>query len=394
MDVLLLKARSRYGATRLFVDEAAAAFERAGHATLVVDIPDTGNEADFAGAAAAGPRFDLVYSIGLFGESRDSNGRSIAQVVGAPHVLQYVDYPLSHFHRLSGTSPDTVLLTVDPSHAEAVRSVYGEARFPHLGVCFHGAVGAPHAPALDGDAEAWAAARDIPILFPASFYKPRQPLWHKLDAATRAVFDSAVEIALGAESVPALDAFDEALDRHGGHLLGHARAEMRINAFAVHEHVREHRRLALLKAVTQARLPLHVVGAEWDQDLDDFDTVTYLGEQDLSQVLALMRRSRIVLNTNANFGRGSHERPLSAMVAGAVAATDASGFYRDAFGEAVITYEWLRLDEGVETLARALERPEALFARAGAGHALVSAGHRWDHRIATILSAAGLRSGR
>lgn len=387
MHALLIKAQSRYGATRLFIDEIAAAFRRCGHRATVVDVADAADELAHLAATTEGQRFDLVYSIGLMGELRDPAGRAVSDVVQAPHVLQYVDYPLSHYSRLASTPPATTLLTVDPSHITAVRSVYGAERFPHVAFAPHGAIGEPYEPGVD--AEEFCARRDIPLLFPATFYKPEPALWSKLDGQTRRVFDAAVEIGLGQEFVPALDALDQALAAHGGHLTPSSRAALRVNAFAVHEHIRTRRRFDLLKAAARAQLPLHVVGGEYARDLYRFRNVTHLGEQSLPAVIGLMRRSRVVLSSNANFGRGSHERPLTAMVAGAVAATDASEFYKLNFGdEAIFQYQWKRLDEGLEALVRLLEAPTEMFEMASLGHRLACAAHRWDHRVSTIIAAA------
>lgn len=389
MKALLLKGLSAYEATTTFIDEAAQAFRRRGVEARVVDLGPPTDEMGFLTETLAGETFDFVFTIGLFGELRDAGGRDVGEVAGGPLVVQYVDYPLSHYARLGPTSPATALLVVDPSHAEAVRSVYGEARFRSVAFSPHGAIGEPHP--REPDAGAFLAARPIPILFPGSFYRPGPPMWAQLDPPTRRVFELAVDIALSTEFIPALEAFDQALEQRGGHLRGTARSDMRINAFAVHEHVRRHRRFEMLKALARAGLPVQVAGAGYAKDLYRFKNVTHLGEHSLGGVVELMRRSRVVLNVNANFGRGSHERPLSAMTAGAVAATDASTFYDEAFAaDELVQLRWSRLDEDLQALGRLLDDGEALFRMAGRGQARATAEHRWDQRVDAILAAAGL----
>jgi len=124
MKALLLKGLSSYEATTLFIDEAAAAFRRRGVDATVVDLGPPQDELGFLAAAVAGRRFDLVFSIGLFAELRDGQGRDVGQIVGAPFVVQYVDFPLSHYRRLAATAPATALLVVDPSHVEAVQCAH------------------------------------------------------------------------------------------------------------------------------------------------------------------------------------------------------------------------------------------------------------------------------
>lgn len=387
MRALFLKGQSSYTVTRVFVDEAARAFQRRGLDAWVVDLQDADQPLDQLALEVAGERFDLVYSIGLFGELRDSAGRSVAEIVGAPHVLQYVDYPLSHYFRLANTPASTALLVVDPSHAEAVRSVYGPDRFSHVAFCPHGAVGEPHD--LEPDPEAFLAARDIPVLFPGTFYKPGPPMWAELEPATQRVFEAAVEMALAAEFIPALEALDQALDLHGGHLVGEDRDALRINAFAVHERVRSHRRRQMLVAAAAAGFQMLVFGSGYEEELQPFANVMHGGERPLEEIIGFMRRARVVLNVNANFGRGSHERPLSAMLAGAAAATDRSSFYEEHFGpDAIVQLRWTALDEDLAALVALVDDPGRLFGIAGRGHARALAGHRWDNRVDAILAAA------
>src|SRR3569623_2548207 len=103
-----------------------------------------------------------------------------------------------------------------------------------------------------------------------------------------------------------------------------------------------------------------------------------------------MSRSRIVLNTNGNFGAGSLERPLSALLAGAAALSDVSAFYAGAFveDEEIVLYRWKDQDAGLERLARLHADPEVTFRIGQSGGAKVRAGHRWANRLDTILAAA------
>jgi hypothetical protein len=385
MRALFLKGLSTYDATRLFTDVAAAAYERRGGEAVVVDLAEAVVELDALAEQISGQAFDFAFSIGLFGELRDSRGRTLAEVVGAPHVIQYVDYPLSHYARLSRTPAATAILVVDPTHADAVRAIYGPERFAHIAFSPHGAVGVPHAT----EARRFAEERPIDILLPASFYKPGDPLWRKLDAPTRKVFETAVEICLESDFTPALEALDQAIAQAGGHLREPLRTNLRVNAFAVHERVRAHRRFEMLKAAAKAGLRLHVAGEGYGRDLYRFKTVTHLGALSLPEVLDLMRKSKVVLSVNANFGRGSHERPLSAMLAGAVAATDASGFYDEAFEPGdLIQLRWSRLGEDLAELGSLVEQPGALAEIAARGLEKVAAAHRWDHRLDAIIAAA------
>jgi spore maturation protein CgeB len=103
-----------------------------------------------------------------------------------------------------------------------------------------------------------------------------------------------------------------------------------------------------------------------------------------------MARSRVVLNVNANFGAGSHERPLCGMNAGAAAASDVSAFYAANFkvGEEIALYRWRDLEAGLAAVAELAKDAEAAFAMAQAGQRRVVAEHRWINRVETVIAAA------
>lgn len=387
MRAVFIKGRSLYDATRLFTDELAAAFTRQGHEVVVLDALEEGDFGTTAAReAAAGP--DLVHSIGCLGDLRDSLGRSLGEMFRAPHVLQHVDYPLTHLIQLASTSPLTTVLTIDPSHVEAVASTFGPDHFAHMAFCPHAAVGAPAED--DEDAERFADRRAIPILFSGSFYRAGVPAWMEEEAGIRAIFDTALEIMLAAEFVPALEALDQGLRAHGQDPRDPRFARMRKYAFWLHEQARWTRREALFDAAGRAGLPIYFVGKGYEGQVEQYPTFKRADPVNLSGALHLMRHARVVLNANANFGRGSHERPLTAMLAGAAVASDHSDWWAEQFveGQDMLLYGWTDLDAGLSRLAALADDPEAAWRMARSAKAKALAGHRFDHRVATIIAAA------
>lgn len=388
MRVILIKGGSTYDTLRVFIDDLASAFASFGYQPTIVDIT---TDPDLLGTlqrlAKSGP-VKLVFSFNIFGETHDQGGRFIGDIVGAPHVIQYVDYPLTHFTRLDQTSPRTALLTVDRSHVEAVRSTYGPDRFGYVGFSPHAAAGETVSPGAD--AAAFAVQRPIPILFLGTFYKPQPPEWRNMPPLVQKIYETAVEIALSTEWTPALDALDRAMSAAGLDPKSPDFPEFRKTAYMVHERVRSHRRFELLNVAADLGLPVHIYGRGYDQDLHRYKSLTYGGDVSLPEGLALMARSRVVLNINANFGMGSHERPLAALNAGAAAASDHSSFYASGFreGEEVALYRWRDLEAGLTAIGRLAADSEAAFAMAAAGQRKVVAEHLWRHRVETIVAAA------
>lgn len=388
MRAVFIKGGSQYDATRLFIDELAAAFRRRGHEAVVVDALVDEDLRDVFAAVAARGKTDLVYTIGVLGDFRDDRGRSVGQIFDAPHVVHFVDYPLSHLERLQNAAPETALLTVDPTHVDVVRSTFGDDHVAHLAFCPHGGVGEPVA--LDADPDAFAARRPIPILFPASFYRLEPPMWAEEGPGISRVFDSALEIALGAEFIPALDAVDQVLRGMGEDPADPRYELLRRYSCMVHEHVRKVRRTQLLEAVGKAGLPVFCAGFGYDAWIEKYPSLRLAPAMSLTDVAEFMGRSRVVLNANANFGFGSHERPLTAMLAGAAVASDHSAWWAEQFveDEDLLLYRWRDLDAGVARIAALADDPEAAWRMGCNAQVKAVTGHRFDNRVDTVINAA------
>ena len=390
MRAVLLKGPSQYEGTRTFIDHAAAALAKRGYQAQVTDL--MGVEAPMVPileAAATGPAA-MVFSINMLGEARDGLGRTLSQIFGAPHVVWHVDYILSQEMRLEGTPADTALLMVDPTQVEALASIDGPGRFLNTGFCPHAAVGEA-APVAD-DAESYARDRDVPILWCGTLQKLKATPWADADPATRKVFDDAYDLALSVEWIPPHEAMDQVLASRGLDLTNPAYAGARRAARHLDVQVRCTRRFEFVKALAKTGLPVRICGLGWDADLYRFKRAEYEGPVPMSRMSELMRQSRIVLNTNGNFGGGSHERPLSALLAGAAVFSDYSRFYGAAFeeGREISLFRWLDLKGGMAALADLASNAGKARDIAAAGQRRVLAEHTWDTRIEVVLQAAGL----
>jgi hypothetical protein len=388
MRILIMKGQSQYGGTRLFADLAAEAFRRRGHEVDVLDLggTDNGGMMILAHAPTAG-QVDLIFTINIGAEFQDGLGRRLTDLYGgAPHVIWHTDYVLSQADRLRGTPSTTAVLVVDPTQADAVQAIYGGDRFKHLSFFPHPAVG--HAAPDDATAAEFAERRPIPVLWSGGFQKPETP-WAGVEGPARQVMQDALDLALSVEWIPPHQALDTVLRARGLDLNAPDIRGAREAAALVDMEVRKTRRFEFLKAVAETGVPLHIIGAGWDSQLYRFKNATYEGPVEMTRMAELMAQSRVVLNTNGNFGAGSHERPFSASLAGAATFSDFSRYYAKVFqpGQTIELFNWRELDEGMETLKALAGDPARAFEYARGAKAITLAGHTWDRRIDLILEA-------
>ncbi len=387
MKTALIKGQSRYGALRHFVDVVAEAIEARGDEAVVLDLTTFRTDELGERLEAAGP-LDLVLTFNILGNYRDPKGHTIFEITGAPHVTQLVDHPLHHMERLKSTPFEAGILVVDHSHQRAINTLFGPGRFAHVGFCPHGALGYPAA--MPADAHAYAAERPIEVLFCGTCYRPAPSQIDELPDQVKTIVTTAIEAASDRDWVPALDAFDTALRAFGIPLdaphLGPEEREgivaLRSLAYIADDWVRSARRMRLLEQAVRSGLALTIAGEGFEAFARQ-PNVDVRGPVATAEIPALMRQSRIVLNANANFGEGSHERTLTAMLAGAVTVTDTSTFYDTEFkdGAEIIEFRWSALDATLARIKALAADQDALFEIAKAGQAAVAAGHRWQHRI-------------
>lgn len=386
MRILVIKGKSQYGGTRLFGDEAAAAFGRHGHQTEVLDLGagDT-YEADLLVAANARP-YDLVLTFNILGDFRSPQGLTMAELFGGAHVVWHTDYVLTNWDRLQGTPPTTTLLVVDPTQINALIAAGGEDRyrarfFPHP------AVGQPVAD--EPDVETFMAARPIPVLWSGGFVQPDRP-WSAASPTTQKVMDGAVELAMSREWMAPHVALAQMLRSVGFDVLDPAKRHNLASASVIDAAVRVRRRHAFLLALAESGVELHICGQGWEPHLHRFKGATYHGAVEMTQMVQLMRQSRLVLNTNGNFGAGSHERPFSASLAGAATFSDISRYYAAEFqpGENIELFSWLDLPGAMDRLRALSADPERCWRFARSAKQLTLARHTWDRRVPDILEAA------
>ncbi len=387
MRILIMKGQSQYGGTRLFADLAAAALARRGHQVEVLDLGETNQaSAIILQHAASSGSYGLVFTINIGGEFQDSAGRRLRDLYQAPHVVWHTDYILSKADRVRQTPKSTALLVVDPTQIDAVRDVYGDDRFDHLGFFPHPAVGEP-APD-DATSADFVERRPIQVLWSGGFQKPDKP-WKDVTGPARQMFDDALDLALSVEWMPPHEALREVMASRGLDVNAPELRAAREAATLIDTDVRMTRRFEFLKAVARTGLPLHIVGAGWESQLYRFKNATFEGPVDMTRMAELMRQSRVVLNTNGNFGAGSHERPFSASLAGAATFSDYSRYYGEVFedGTNIALFRWRDLDGGMAQLTALAEEPPRAFDYARRAKAIALAGHTWDRRVDLILAA-------
>lgn len=144
-----------------------------------------------------------------------------------------------------------------------------------------------------------------------------------------------------------------------------------------------------MKTLGEAGTPVRIDGNGWEPLLERYRSFAYGGVGSFEETLHLLRRTRLVLNSNNGFVAGGHERVFTAMAGGAAVLTDENRYYAEAYkpGREIATYGWDRLDRVPAQIENLLADDGALAAQARAGAKRTLADHTWTARAAKLVKA-------
>lgn len=368
--IVLFKGHSQYGSVNAMVDQLAQALEGLGAPTAILDT----RAADCVAAAVGFVRQRRVrffLSMNGFGIPGAGQGAGFYGESDAPVLIYFVDHPAYHYPRLRAPLPRLIATFPTAHHVDFCR------RFLRDDIALHHL---PHA--TEAAAPAPWEGRDVALFLSASLMADPDSFrtqWSQHGPEVAARLNAMVEAHDAAPTRPLHECVLAALDG--------AVPPIEVLAsymITVDTYLRSRVKLALAQALSH--LPLTLCGEGWARHAVPGQRATFLPAMPAAETIKTMRRSKIVLNPLPPYYE-SHERPLQAMVNGAVAAEGPNAAMAAAFPGGYLALP-VSPREAAAELERALADETALEAVAKAGRAACLAGHLWHHRAAEILRLA------
>jgi hypothetical protein len=386
MRFVLGKGGSQYGSLRLHVDQLAAALTALGHEAQVVDMAADNGVA--AVLLALSQPTDCFFAFNGVGCELAVDGRYFER----PQFLyasMYVDHPVHHLSRLSNPIARQAVFFLDRTHVQFLTTWAGGAAgrgFAHVGFLPMGANTLAEPVDLS---DAAFAARDIGVLFTGTYRGPPTQIWANWEpsAARDLVAETAERMAADGR-LSLLDALRATLAPRRLPLSAELLESLAPLLSAAQMFAEASHRHALLTALGEAGTPVDVYGLGWEPLCARYPSFRHGGVGSFEETLHLLRRARLVLNSNNGFVAGGHERVFSAMSAGAAVFSDSSRYYAEAFkDDELATFSWAGLDLAPGALAALQADTGALAARARAGALRAQADHSWTARATKLVKA-------
>ncbi|TWB19001.1 glycosyl transferase family 1 [Nitrospirillum amazonense] len=387
MRIVLFKGQSQYGSLRLHIDQLAAALAAMGHEAIVVDLllPDGMARLN----AALSQPVQFFYSLNGMGVDMRVGDQTLYDAVDSLFITLHVDHPVHLWPRLEIKMDRRLIVSfLDESHVKLVRDSFPPEHFAALSLMPPGANTSipPAMPDEETLFQDWAARRDIPLLFTGTYRGTPRREWHSAERNfVTTLFDDAADLALSQDTLSLEDAIDQVMAVRDTSLTPASRTQLIRKSREVYRYVEAYRRHQLLVTLNAAGVPLVVYGKGWeDRPFPAFD---WRGEGSFEETLRLLRRTRMVLNSNNNFVAGGHERVFAAQVNGAAVVSDTSRYYDRHYtdGRDMLFYRWTALETLPGRIEAAQADPAGLAAVARAGFRQAATHHTWDVRARHIL---------
>lgn len=363
---------SQYGVLHHFTKKLYEALKRSGVNVRLLEAKRN-DPAPFLEAIFQDPPDCTLSFNGLL---PDDKGRFFCEMIRIPHVACLVDSP-NNFLPLIRT-PYSIVTCSDRSSVDFFRGVGSSNAFfmPH-------AVESSLAPDPENSRE-----YDVVMLCSfIDFMAIRESWKKKYPPALCAAMDEAAELTLSDQTTPYYQAFAQALEKQVNLQKGIDPKNIDFVEVLddIEMYIRGKDRFELVDAIKDAKVDIFGSAdgkSSWRNYLGHKRNVTFHDPVPFEQALAIMKHSKIVLNSCPWIKNGAHERIFSGLACGALVITSENPYMSEQFkdGESIVFYHHKKYDKANHRVNEYLENEAKRQQIAEKGRALVMQNHTWDQR--------------
>ena len=305
-----------------------------------------------------------------------------------PYVSVLLDAPYNAANgELGFPCQKHYLWVLDKSHIGAIKYRFPDKKFA-------GEIFQP----LGGDVaknedDIFSADRDLDVVFSASMFEDGniREYWREQtdNPYIIGILDDVVEYML-ANPVSLLPAVKNVLEDRG--LIG----EDYVIALAPYFHgvffyVKMKRRYRTLEALADNGLQVEVFGPGWE-NVPFAQKLQLHGQVSYETVLEAFSRAKVVVQDQAEFNNGGHDRVFTAMLNGAVVVSEYSSYLAEQFDDGMDMYmfDWKNTVSQMEIVEELLNNESKRLASAIRAYGKAKANHRWENRAQRVLEMMSL----
>ena len=379
--ILVIRGTSAYNVLCRATDEVCQGFRNCGYEVHMIDATAKGAKEDLMECLEHAEEYAFYFSMQAILWNLEED--TLPQLKRIKRVGWIVDAPEYHQSRLMGSGgKDAYVLMVKDSEAKRVREDF--PKFEKVTALYHGG--------FKGEGRIPYQDKDIDVFFPGTYtsLKESEEKINELEGVFKTVACE-VMMRIGESNLGNqwTDELRKYLDEIGFTISEDELIAMQKVLYPLDQYQRSYIRQYMTQNLLKSGIKLTVVGAGWDKyDGEGRENLEVISAEglDITEVIKLMQRSKIVIN-NTNFLDGMHERIFTAMLAGAVCVTNEYTLLNSILenGKEIVTFPLNELDRLPEIIKGLLENPGRAEEIATAGCQAALAGHTWEHRGEQIV---------
>lgn len=368
---------SQYGVLHYFTKRMHEALQRCGVNSRLLE----------AKRNDPGPFLDALFqdppecTLSFNGLLPDDQGRFFSDMIHIPHVACIVDSPYNYLSLMR--SPYSIITCADRTSVDFFR-----------GVGFKNVFFMPHGVESNLDLDPH-ATREYDVVMLGSFidFEAIRASWkHKYPLPVCQAMDDTIELALTHQFIPYYQLFVQALNEQVIRQTGIDPQTIDFLGILdeVEMYIRGKDRFELINAIKDAKVDIFGSvdgGAGWEKYLGHKRNIIIHDPVPFEQALAIMKHSKIVLNSCPWIKDGGHERIFAGLACGALVITNDNIYMHEQFkdGESIVLYQQKKWDKANHRVNEYLENSAKRKQVAERGREIVLKNHTWEKRAQLLL---------
>ena len=158
-------------------------------------------------------------------------------------------------------------------------------------------------------------------------------------------------------------------------------------------HIKPWRRYQMVKRLVEAGIKVDVFGSGWDK-VPFADSLVQHGSVSYAEMLDVISKTKVLVQDEALFNDGAHDRVFTAMLNGAVVVSEYSSYLDEIFEDQqdLFMFDWQNTKEQLGIIPQLLNDEQYRSSIAMSAYVKVAGKHTWKNRAERIIETVELAS--
>lgn len=388
MKILVYVTSSGHPSMAHITNDIVQGFSQLGVEVVIGDLNDAST---MLGARHCLLNGDIAFSVGANNAGKymvDTDGRCVYEYIDTPFVSIMLDAPYNvATDNIGFPCRKHYVCVLDKTHIDALKYCYPNANF--AGCMLLPLGGSPGS----REDEIFGNERPLDVVYSAGLYSGGsfEPAWleYEENQFVIRILNDVADYML-ANPVSVLTALNIVLEDRG--FFGEEYTKkFTPHLFSLFHYVKHHRRYNIMEILAKEEIPVEVYGGGWAQ-VPFANKLRIHGEVSYEEVLAAFSKAKVVLQDQAEYNNGGHDRVFTAMLNGAAVVSEYSTYLANKFeaNKDIFLFDWKNTVSQLQIVDELINNESLRLSAAISAYGKASANHRWVNRAQSIMEMVSM----